>query len=98
MQGFAIRVVLVLGDGAGDGEGRGVLGLGGGRIGATAWMARKIMRRYYTKQGNVRNLVFFFKTTFMYVIDVESNSTHWWKGKKMNNNNESIIDFWGWLN
>ena len=43
MQGLARLVVLRLIDGAGGGEGGGVGGEGEG-IGATAWIARKIMR------------------------------------------------------
>ena len=42
MQGFAIRVVLGLGDGAGGGEGGGIRGEGG-MIWATARMVRKLI-------------------------------------------------------
>ena len=43
MHELAIREAPGLGDGAGGGEGGGV-GRWGSWIGATAWMARKVMR------------------------------------------------------
>ena len=46
MYGFAIRVVLGLGDGAGGGDGWGVEGGGGGNCSSGMDGSKKIMRRY----------------------------------------------------